>query len=301
MKPNYGCLEEKVIGIFKESPNFYYNSSLCEAIIIGKPYPQKGECKTDVYIQAKEKNTQKPFEIKISVKGRSSNEFQENKMTADRAAAYFGANWSNIISSAAKSIETKFAKQYLIYARQCSRTKADSYTLGWKLEIANRERGLSSRLPLTDAEIRNFIYKGISQDPIKRNSRVEDKEIIDSGVAEYLLETEISEIVTPMDVIKRLTRIDDAKMKDHFLIFTANNYRTRDDSADGPRSLAVYVEWTISAGKLKAQINYDRPLELTGDKDIKPMLLCALRQIGKMHPSELDPNNDLENPAILYK
>lgn len=43
--------------------------------------------------------------------------------------------------------------------------------------------------------------------------------------------------------------IDNVDIGDTYFIFTANNYRTDVKKADGPRALAVRIEWVVDNGK----------------------------------------------------
>jgi hypothetical protein len=42
-------------------------------------------------------------------------------------------------------------------------------TVGWKLEIASKKRDLSVKVPLTDEEIREYVYRGTNQPNSKKN------------------------------------------------------------------------------------------------------------------------------------
>lgn len=242
------------------------------------------------------KNT---IELKISAKLKSSNEFQENKVNATRAEAYLGENWSEIISKATLSIKDLFEKRPLIYVSKHHPTAENSITLGWKFEIASKPRALSVKAPLSKEEVLKYVYKGTNQSETKRNSFVNKKMVIDSGIADYILVSEIEELKTIKDVINSLILIDEYEPPETHFIFTANNYRTKENKADGPRPLAVYIKWTCDNDKLQSEICYDAPLKHTGENDMKPILLQALQKLCKNHPCEFDCEKDLANPEIL--
>lgn len=293
-RKSYGLLEDKVIQLFMNSGSFELNNKLYRVLNVGKPRPSSGECKTDVYILGKcDDNSE--VELKISVKTKSNNEFQENKVTAQKMEAYFGIGWEQTVIRASRSLSSEFKKRPLIYITKHHPIKPDSITLGWKLEIANKPRSLSTPIPLSDREVRDFVYKGINQPISKKNASVNGQVIENSGVADFLLVTEIDDINSTYDSINQMELIDEAKISPTHLIFTANNYRTREDSADGPRPLAVVVKWKCNDNKLVAELQYDTPLHYTGQNDIKPMLLEALRQLGKYHPSDMDLENDIDS------
>ena len=76
-----------------------------------KPTVAKGECKTDVYVQAKSENGEKVF--KISVKQQNA-DFLENKMSHERAVEIFGAKADEVIIRATNSIKENFQKTPII-------------------------------------------------------------------------------------------------------------------------------------------------------------------------------------------
>ena len=291
-------LEQHIISVFKECNAFNLNGINYVVDVVGKPRPSSGECKTDVYVRAHDNIRGSSFELKISVKDKSTNEFQANKMTVNDASNIFGRDWANIISSAAKSIRGEFEKRPLIFAKRKHPTKANSITLGWKLEIASKERKLSAKIPLQIQEIRDYIFKGTQLDDDKRNAKVDNKMIVNSGVADYILFADINNINTTNDIISKLELIDNYNPPEIYLIFTANNYRTKDDSTDGVRSLAVQIERICENGKLTPKFRYDNPLQKTGP-DMKSILLKALASLGKIHPEEMN-NQDISDKKYLY-
>jgi hypothetical protein len=294
---NYTLLETTIIDIIVREGSFTYQGQTYNVIKVGKPRPQvgAGEPKTDVYILADSNGVQKEF--KISVKSRRTNEFQENKVNAERAESFFGEDYEEIIEHTTRSIEDKFTKQPLLYASGKHPTKPNSVTLGWKLEIADKPRRLSAPLQLSEQQIRDFVYKGVNLPANKRNAVVNREVIPNSGVAEFMLYTEIDEIQTTADIFEHIQLIDEVELQPTYLIFTANNYRTEENSSDGARPLAVRVNWEVVNNKLAHSISFDRPLSRTG-RDLVPSLQATFRQIGKEHPSQLSENN-LFQPSIL--
>lgn len=298
VKKDYGLLEQHIISLFNQEKRFVFEGKEYTVVIADKPRPSSGECKTDVYVLAID-NCKNKIELKISAKLKSSNEFQENKVNAARAEAYLGENWSEIISKAAYSIHEKFEEKHLIYVSKHHPTAANSITLGWKFEIASKPRALSVKAPLTIDEVRNYVYKGTNQTEIKKHSFVNKERIKNSGIADCLLISEIDELKTVDDIINNLILIDNYIPPETHFIFTANNYRTKENKADGPRPLAVYIKWSCKNKKLCHEICYDSPLKYTGENDIKPILLNALDELCKYHPCDFDCNCDIENPNIL--
>ena len=302
-KKDYGKLEEHIIQTFQNQRIFTYQGKLYDLLVAGKPRPQGsgGECKTDVYISAKHRDTNDVMEFKISVKSEETQEFQGNKLTKDDAEAYFGEGWENIVIEATTSLKSSFEDRVLLYASGKHPTKPNSITVGWKLEIASKPRALSVKAPLTDREIRDFIYKGTNQSIEKKNSCVNGKIIEGSGVADYLLASKMESITSVEDVLTQMKKIDEVNLSDTYLIFTANNYRTDVDKADGPRALAVRIEWECQNRKLIPMFYYDHPLMYTGERDMRPLVKKALQEMGKNNISDIDPKEDLLSEDMFLK
>lgn len=299
-KKRYSKLEEHIIQIFQKERLFAFHGKMYDVMNVGKPRPQgSGECKTDVFVRAKEQVSGDIEDIKISVKTEKDQEFQENKVSMDRAEAFFGKDWEVIISNATKSLKGSFESRPLLYASGHHPTKPNSVTVGWKLEIACKPRALSVKAPLTDREIRDYVYKGTNQTEVKRNAIVNGVIIDNSGVAEYLLITTIEKIRNVTDVISQMELIDTKKLDDTYLIFTANNYRTDVDKADGKRSLAVRIEWECNNQKLTPIFHYDQPLHYTGEGDMRPLVKDALETLGKKNVNEINPRVDLISADIF--
>lgn len=300
-KRRYAQLEEHVLKTFRRDRNFTYRNKTYEVLIAGKPHPQGygGECKTDVFVRVRERESGKAANIKISVKTQGSQEFQENKITAQKAEAYFGCGWERIIYQSTIQLKQKFENRPLLYASDSYPTKGNSVTVGWKLEIASKPRELSVRVPLSDQEIRDYVYRGTNQPFDKINAVVNGTVIEGSGVADYLLATDMYKINTAGDVIDQMVPIKSAVVGDTYLIFTANNYRMDADSADGPRALAVRIEWKCVNRKLVPHFCYDEPLRYTGHNDMRPLVLEAFRKLGKANVREINPKVDLETERIF--
>jgi bspRI restriction endonuclease len=290
----YALLEEHIINTFESDRLFRYYGKLCEVIYAGKPRPKGGgECKTDIFVKARDINTGKELELKISVKNMNK-EFMGNKLKKEDVEAYLGSNWENILINASTSIRSSFERRVLMYATGHHPTKQNSVTVGWKLEIADRPRALSVPIPLSDREIRDYIYKGTNLTKDKKDSIVNGKEIPNSGVADFLLVTCIENIQTSNDVINQMELIDNANIGDTYFIFTANNYRTDVDSADGQRALAVRIEWEVIDGKMIPIFHYDNPLKYTGKKDMAPLVKRALAYLGKRNVTDIKPGIDVD-------
>lgn len=300
-KKQYGELEAHIIRTFQQEGSFRFRDMDYQVVCADKPRPQvPGECKTDVYVLGRALSTGAPLELKISVKWEDRQEFQENKIKPERAEAIFGPGWESIIETAARSLQPQFENRPLLYASGCHPTKPNSITLGWKLELANKPRQLSAPVPLQDWQVREYVYKGTNQPPQKRDAVVCGRIIPGSGVAEYLLVTSIPKIGSTADVIAQMQPIDTVPLAPMYLIFTANNYRTDVEKADGKRPLAVRIEWMYFNGLLYPEFHYDHPLRYTGGGNMAPLARQALRALGCRNITDIDPQEDLVDPGI-YK
>lgn len=282
MSKNYAYLENKVISLFKENEIIKYKDKNLLVLSSGKPRTRKGgEPKTDCYIKLEDTHTKEILEYKISCKLQSSNEFQENKIKAERAKEIFGPNWESIISTTSKKIDHIFKEQSLNNPNGYKRNKNGHIVLGWKLEIATKQRILSSKLNLSKEKIRDYIYKGINQEEEKRDAFINENKIKNSGIANYILITEIKDINTAEDVLNNIILIDNYKIEPHYLIFTANTYNIQNNKTDGNRPLAVRIEWEIRENELYPNIKYNSPLtEPSKSKNMKKLL----DKIFKNHP-----------------
>lgn len=300
-KKRYALLENRVIDLFNQYGSFNFEGNTYDVVKTGKPRPiaRNGECKTDVYIRG-ENSLGAVKELKISIKSRKSSEFLWNKMTPQDGEDALGPNWKEIITTATENISHRFEECYLIYPEFKGSTEADSITMGWKLEIANKQRNLSAELLLSEQEIRDIVYKGINQTQQKKDSLVNGDVVPGSGIADYILRTEIEDINSPEDVIEQMILLDNFTVGSAYLIFTANNYRTQVNSTDGNRWLAVIVEWQLVDGKLKPSYVYDRPLAKTGHQN-KEHVQELLQRFGIQHPSQLDRDRMVYDPTIVWK
>ena len=278
----YSALEQHVISLFPIGKKIKYNNSDYVVVKCDKPRPQgSGECKTDVYIQITSQVDESKEEIKISCK-LPSNEFQENKINATRAEELFGENWCNIISKSTNAIADRFKQLDVIYPNGYGRTKEGLLTIGWKLEIASKERTLSAPLLLTNDEIRDSIYRGVNQLLAKKNSMVNEEIINDSGIANHMLVTDISSLVSYQDVLLNMVEISKYSIGKHYLIFTGFSYRIKKYKDDGNRPLAVQVIYKADTQNdcLTHTINFSNPLD--ANYSGRPMVDKAKIELNKL-------------------
>lgn len=137
LEQDFTKLEQDIVNMFQVGSSFNYKGDKYEVVLSGKPRPTKGECKTDVYIKARNKSNGKEKEWKISVK-KSNADFLENKIGIERAREIFGDDAQHIIKKSIEAIKEKFEKTPLVYYEKCNKTEALSITLGWKFELTNK-------------------------------------------------------------------------------------------------------------------------------------------------------------------
>lgn len=230
-----------------------------------KPRPNSGECKTDVYVKLQSDLSTR--ELKISVKQKNA-DFLENKIKYERAKEILGDNADNILNESINSLRDKFLSQYLIAFDKYKHTQAHSIKLGWKFEFVNKAGGdLCGKLAVTPDQLKE-IYTGQNLPESKRNARVNNRVVADSGVANYILVVDPKRKYTLKECIGLLTPIDEYVQNhpDVYFVCKALNCRATPDKWDGDRSLAVYVDWNIVDGKMTGKLIFDQPLKKMGNE-----------------------------------
>ena len=258
--------EEKLIRtLFPIGTTFNYDNVSYEVIEVGKPFSEKGEPKTDIYICAISKNHEKK-EFKISFK-KGNADFLENKISKERAQQLFGENWSKIIKQSIDALESSFQSKKLIYKEQEGHTEKGSITLGWKFELVNKINGALSGKIILDKDQVIDVYAGTNLEDEKKNAKVNGILIDDSGIANFILIGE-TDFNSAQEVIDKLISVKDYVQQNPEVYFAckALNYRILKDKWDGDRPLAVYVEWSVSSGKLSHSLVFNEPLEKKGNE-----------------------------------
>ncbi|WP_223260235.1 DNA cytosine methyltransferase [Priestia megaterium] len=300
IQKEYALLENHIKRIFETQGSFHWEGKRFHVREVDKPRPRSGECKTDCYVLGECEG--KELELKISIKLKGKDEFQGNKLQPTTAESYFGVDWQNIIRQATMNAKEVIESQPVIFLKKRVKTQPDSYTMGWKLEIASKQRDLSVPIPLEDQQIRDYIYKGTKLPQHQKDSYVNKEIKENSGVADYIIYTTRDQITCTDDVIRQMQYIDDAKLEPTYLIFTANNYRPRSlkDPTDGKRYLCVKVNWFMKEGKLAHNYDYSNPLYLTGKYDVLPSLSKLLNHFPTIHPTEMNIQDCIYNPSYVH-
>ena len=252
--------EESIRTLFPIGTTFNFDNISYEVIEVGKPFSEKGEPKTDIYICAISKNYKKK-EFKISFK-KSNADFLENKISKERAQQLFGENWSEIIKQSIDKLKLSFQSKTLIYKEQEGHTEKGSITLGWKFELVNKISGaLSDEIILAEDQVID-VYAGTNLEDEKKNAKVNEKILI--GETDFKNAQEvIDKLISVKDYVKQHPKV--------YFACKALNYRTLKNKWDGDRPLAVYVEWGVSGEKLSHSLVFDKPLEKKGNEVAKKL------------------------------
>ena len=265
--PTNNEAERIIADKFSVGKSFVYKNDFNKILLSGKPAYSSGEGKTDLYLKTQVKDGV-TNEFKISIK-KDNYEFLENKIKKDRAIEILGSSALSIISAASKSLDDEIKKIKLV---QIKKDGTYEILLGWKLELFfNTTRKLKASLNLSKKQKKEVLC-GTHLPSIKKNATVCGQLIPDSGEANFILE-----IPSNLSLLKALN-INDLSAKfqtpdelinsaafDINAGFTALNYRSNKDKWDGPRPLAIWVNWQIVNNKLSPYIEYDTPLELDGN------------------------------------
>jgi hypothetical protein len=270
----HGDTERYIVDLFRSEGEFTFENNNYKILTIGKPRPNKGECKTDVYILALDIKTNLTREIKISIKQNDA-DFLENKISLERATEIFGDDTKEILTKSIKSVEKSFYDDFLVYFTGYRRTEANCIKIGWKFELLNKHGGERSGKILLTNEQKIDVYSGTNLNKDKKNAKVNGNIINNSGIANYILE--VSDTKHSLDFyLNHVIPIEDfAKEQEIYFACKAINYRGQHDKWDGNRPLSVYINWRIVDGVLKAEFVMDKPLEKKADeigKNIKNIL-----------------------------
>jgi len=262
---NHGETERHLVRLFTDAKIFTYNGINYEILIIGKPRPSRGECKTDIYILCRD-NFGNNSEFKISIK-QSDADFLENKMTYERAVEIFGNEADKILSESILKIKQSFENEPLINFTKFKRTEANCIKIGWKFELLNKTGGDKSSELILNNEQKVDVYSGSNLNVSKKNCNVNGQLIENSGVANFIIE--VDNIVEDLNYyINKLEDINTYAIEQRiYFACKALNYRVNANKWDGDRPLSAYCNWSLNIeNKLEAEIIFDRPLQVKGNE-----------------------------------
>ena len=264
---NYSGLEQHVINAFNDCESLVWKGSVYREIRAFKPTTSSGECRTDTYVSLMNAGVEVDA-IKISIK-KDDAEFMANKLTAQDAESLLGSDWSPILRESIDSIRNEFLDKEIFYPKPKSDPADVYFTLGWKLEIANKPRTLSAPLALSKKETSDKIFRGTGQPDYRKHAFINGHTVLNSGIADYLLEGNKGSFIDAQSIINSLQDLSKYVPSDIYLIFTANNYRIKANKADGPRTLAVCICWEVEGNKIRPRFIFDQPLVYKGETNMR--------------------------------
>lgn len=264
--PQFGATEHDITNLFPVGIKFNYDGHRYTVKKSGKPKPPRGECKTDTYVLASDENGANR-EFKISIKQPNA-EFLENKMKLERAKEIFGENAQEVINKALEPIKANFEEDKLVCVKQYKRSAAKTIKLGWKFELLKKDGGKKAgKIELTEDQKWN-IYAGTNLSKDKKDCKVNNEVIPNSGVANMFLvaapgDNTLEKVLPKLQTMEEFIRTAPSTV---YFACKALNYRLEDGKWDGDRPLAVYVQWDEIDGKLDGKVVMDKPLEVKGNE-----------------------------------
>ena len=295
--PQFSDTEKKICELFTRGTSFVYDGvKYTVSANSVKPTVSRGECKTDVYIPTTFDGGEKVF--KVSVK-QTNADFLENKITYQRAKEILGPDVDQILIKAIEGLKEKFNQVNLVYFDTGDHTEAKSIKLGWKFELVNVLSGnLSGKIDLTK-EQKIDVYSGSNLPEEKKDATVGNSTVKNSGVADYIMVVDPHVQLTVDYCVQQMqTIVDYVNGKDIYFACKALNYRATVNKWDGPRPLAVYVDWNIADGKLHGRLIFDQPLQKDGD-EVGEKLRSLLKTL-KINASNFSSLKDLLAEGVSY-
>jgi len=293
-------LGEKQLRKVISNKSFSWNNEKFTTAKAHKPVKKGsgGECKTDCYVIATRISDKNEQEFKITYKMESAS-FVENKCKQKRVKTIFGDDWSNIIKKQIIQIKQKFQKESLFYVDGYGHTKKGTIKLGWRYEMEyNASRWLSTPI---EQNIAKYVWKNKDGNPEYRNCSVNGKKIKNSGVPNFLFQSDPENFNSVNDIFSNLTPIDDVIKKGLITsAFTAQNYNPFRDYQGGgtKRDLSVPIDWINKNGEATAKLIFNKPLEINSNIQLEKLkiVLDELEipvgktfDINKFH-KKLNPN-----------
>jgi hypothetical protein len=133
----------------------------------------------------------------------------------------------------------------------------------------------------------------------KKDASVGNSIVKESGVANYIMVVNPNVQLTVDYCILQMQTIEDyVNGKEIYFACKALNYRATVNRWDGPRSLAVYVDWNIIDGKLHGKLIFDQPLQKKGD-ELGEKLKSLLRTL-KINASNFSSLKGLLADGVSY-
>jgi len=186
----------------------------------------------------------------------------------------------------------------LVYFIKAKRTEAKCLKIGWKFEFVNKLGGKRVGQLLLSNRQKIDVYAGINLSEDKKNSKVNGSVVLDSGIANYILEVDN----TNEDLkyyLEKLEPIEEFAIHQNiYFACKAINYRVEKDKWDSNRPLSVYVNWNLENNILKGELIMDKPLEIKANV-IGENIKSILNQL-KIDASNFDELKKYLDPNINF-
>lgn len=273
-KRDYIEAEKSIVTLFSAGATFNYQGKELTSIISAKPQVQSGsgEGKTDVYIKAID-SEEIEHEIKISYKKENADTY-ENWLKPQRAEVLFGKNWKDLLKEAVEKNREKLiaAKKYSykLYNKD-STYESNVYTVGYAIDLRSVSRGLSVPLDNLTHTQEKEIYSGATLPEEKRDGKINDQIVKNSGVATHMLVA--NSFKTPQEAIDSLITMDEYIEKHRgqlHIAFKAINYSYEEDKYSKGRLLIASVNWSsIKHDNMVSTIDSQDPFSIKSDDVVK--------------------------------
>ena len=173
-------------------------------------------------------------------------------------------------------------------------------TMGWKCEANTGSRDLS--VEITGEErirLLRSMYLGTNQPDDKRNALINSVRVDDSGIPNFMLQSDIENLTNVQDVFDNLETVDDYinARPSLYVIFTGLNYFIDDGYFEDGRELWVWPIWYVENGLLCSELVFD---EIGIAKDIEQNFFDCIVEMG-LDPEqfELDHIRERLHPNVL--
>ena len=217
--------EQKVRDVINKDGKFMWHGEEYRVIFCDKPTlgHDIGEPKTDTFVRAVNKKTNKQKDFKISTK-KTDFAYLENHPMKKKLFEFFGPECKEIMISMHRSLQGKFQDENPINFGEGKEEKG--ITLGWRNEYLQENTTRSLGIRLTQ-NIANKVWWGEGSPKEYLDAKVNGGIITDSGMPDWILVKDAKDIKTANDVFSDLKDIKEFA-KTHKLVdstYQAHNYK----------------------------------------------------------------------------
>lgn len=176
VKAEYAANEDRIVELLPVGAKVQWKGQEWTVRVSEKPRYGRGEGKTDAYIELFDGFDTK--QLKISYK-KPNADFIENKISAHRAEAMFGADWQERFKPTLDAMQPRLQERGF-------EQENGNITLGYRLDVVNKNHAGSARLDVSHKELVD-LYAGSTLDPTKRHGTIGGATVENSGVANWML------------------------------------------------------------------------------------------------------------------